>query len=179
MSTPVFGDYSNEATTIPDHAAATARAVAPATSLFDDLKAEAQKELDTDVTFAVRGREGYTITFDSQISSKEIVRWSKNAQGKKKRAEDADRRLVAGACIVEKNTGIYKNGEPVVDEEGDILTFRSWPFIDLFAGDNAAPTSIDSVIKFMGEGQMFSLNDALLAEAGYGDDIAPVDPTNG
>jgi|GEM_PF-6919955 len=172
MSESTFGGYATETEPTSNASAAPAEAVA-GLSIFDEILQEADVEQDFEEFFNVRGRDGITVSFNTDIGSRDIKRWADLGQGKRKRSKDADQRLIAGSCIVERNTGIYKNGVQAVDGTGEPLTFRHKAFIDTYAKDVFVKTAIDAVVKFMGEGQMFSMNAALYELAGFGDDIAP------
>jgi len=176
MSETTFGGYGTETATNTTPNSATPDA---GLSIFDELLAEADTEQDFTETFAIRGRDGWTASFSTDFGSRDIKRWANLGQGKRKRVQDADQRLIAGSCIVEQNNGLYKNGVQAFDSQGDPLTFRHQAFIDAYAKDAFVKTAIDAVVKFMGEGQMFSMNASLYELAGFGDDVTPVDPTNG
>lgn len=71
------------------------------------------------------------------------------------------------------NAGLTLNGQPVLDDAGDPMTFRSREFLTL-AG---AKTAADAVVKwYVTDGSLIALSRALLNAAGYLDDATEVDP---
>lgn len=179
MSDQTFGGYEHDINT-------TSLGKAPANtgiSLFDELLEEAKKPQDFTETFNVKGRDGFTITFDLDFGSRDIRRWNKLGQGRRKSTSDADQRIICGAMLVEQNTGIFKDGQQIMAPNGEELTFGHKAFIDAFTKDMFVKTATDAVMSFLGEGQAFSLCDALTELAGFGDKVdpldAPVDPING
>lgn len=148
---------------------------APRVSLLDELAAEAKKEIGRKVRYDISNRPGWSAEFETNIESDDFNRFRKAAQGKKKRPEDADPSIFSGMPLVEYNTGIYKHGELVEQENGEPLLFRSKEFVELFDG---AYTQVDAVVKFVGSGHVIAMGNALYAEAGYGDEVVPVDPTD-
>ena len=174
-----FGTYSqptNGVQTPAETLIGQERPAAPTrSSLLDDLAAEAKKEIGRKVRFDIAARPGWTAEFETNIESDDFTRFRKAAQGKKKRAEDADPTIFSGMPLVEYNTGIYKNGELVELADGDPMLFRSKEFVEMFAG---AYTQVDALVKFAGSGHVISMGNALYAEAGYGDEVTAVDPTD-
>lgn len=137
------------------------------------LALEAKKDLARTVTYDVSEREGWSAKYDTTISLEDYKRFSRVAQGKKKRPEDADLALLSGMALVEYNVGVYFNGALVEDTDGDALVFKSDAFIDMFGGTSG----VDALSKFMGDGHMVSIASALYREAGFGDEATPADPT--
>lgn len=145
-------------------------------SLFDELKAEAAEEIEDFVTFPIEKRPGYSAKFTLSLDAREIQRYERSAKGKRKNS-NSDPVIFSGLILVEKNTEILKNGQTVENPEtGEPLTFSDEEFIQIY-GKNL--NAIEALQKFMGDGALISTGTALLNEAGYGDEVAPEDPTNG
>lgn len=144
---------------------------------FELLKAEAEKEIERVVTYENTERPGFFMKFNAVIAGHEVQRYQRAAQGKKKRPEDAD--MIRGNVVMfaEKCVGIMHGKNVLTDPDGDDLTFTSEAFVDLFGG--AEGTVEASLKKFLGDAQIIKLGSSLLREAGYDDDMQPIDPTNG
>lgn len=182
-----FGEYSQPATTAPamhymppavQTQTAEHRTAAPAAtglSLLDELAAEAKKELGRKVRYDIANRPGWSAEFETNIDSDDFNRYRRSAQGKKKRAEDMDPTIFGGMALVEYNTAIYMKGVQVETADGEALTFRDKQFMGMFPD---AFTQVDALVKFIGSGHVIAMGNALYAEAGYGDEVAPLDPTD-
>ncbi|UGL61902.1 tail assembly chaperone [Arthrobacter phage EastWest] len=198
MTETTFGDYNVPADaepeapfepeqTAPAPAPAPRRArlseIAKSSNPFDELKAEAERDLDKFVTYENALRPGWFMRFKAVIDAREIKRYQQAAQGrgKKSRPEDAD--LIKGNSVLlhEKCVAILRGGiddeHIVVDDDGDELTFQSEEFIDLFTDDSGTVQA--ALQKFLGDAQIMKLAGSILGEAGYDDEMQPVDPTNG
>lgn len=187
MTEQTFGNYSQsaDAPAAPQAPAAHVPAqVGPAAvaaynsgaSLLDALAAEAKKEIGRKVRYDIANRPGWSAEFETNIDPDDFNRYRRAAQGKKKRTEDMDPTLLAGMPLVEYNTGIFHRGVLVELKDGDPLLFRSQEFLSMF-GDGVF-TQVDALVKFAGGGHVIAMGNALYAEAGYGDEVAPMDPTD-
>ena len=148
-------------------------------SLLDDLLGLANDAVSNVVTFPVTYRPGgWILEFDAVIAEHEIKRYRKASMGNKKRPEDADMSVGNAMALSEKNTAIYKTVDgrrvKVLDTEGDPLLLRSTEFLSAF-GKNA-PSHV-AVRKFLGDAETNALGQAVLKEAGWGEDLEPLDPT--
>lgn len=169
-----FGAPQTPAQTIAAPVAQTAPA-APAShreSPLDRLRKEANRKLEEFRTYDVEGRPGWQVKFSTAIEADDVKRYQKNAQGKRKRPEDADTIIAAVQPLIERNVGIYWNGDLLTDEAGEAILFGHREFISLYGDIDA----ITAVRTFMGDGQALSMGGSLYAEAGYGADMTPVDP---
>lgn len=155
-----------------------------ALSPFDALKEEASRDIDKFETFENTLRPGWFMKFRCVIDAPEIKRYQQHAQGpskKRRNPEDAD--LIKGNAVMlgEKCVAIMHGGTSeehiVVDSDGDELVFTSEEFVTLFADESGTVQS--ALQKFLGDAQLMKLAGAVLVEAGYDDDMQPVDPTNG
>jgi hypothetical protein len=93
-----------------------------------------------------------------------VERWQRNAQGKKKRAEDLNSLQLASQALIESNVAIFRNDAKVVDKDGDAMTLSSTEWVDIWGGP-----SLVAIRTFMGDGLCMSMGLAVLREAGYGD----------
>lgn len=141
-------------------------------SPLDILRKEAQRDVIEFRTYDVEGRPGWQVKFDTNIESDDVKRYQKNAQGKRKRPEDADPIIAAAQPLIERNVAILWNGDVLTDDKGEELLLGSREFISMFGDIDA----IYAVRKFLGDGQTLSMGGALYSEAGYGADLVPVDP---
>ena len=149
-------------------------------SLLDDLLGLASDVVTNVVQFPVKFRPGYIVEFDAVIAEHEIKRYRKASMGNKKRRdpEDADMSVGNAMVLSEKNTAIYKTVDgrrvKVLDTDGEPLLLRSTEFLSAF-GKNA-PSHV-AVRKFLGDAETNALGQAVLKEAGWGEDLEPLDPT--
>lgn len=150
-------------------------------SLLDELLGLAKDEVSNIVTFPVAFRPGgWILEFDAVIAEHEIKRYRKASLGEKKRRnpEDADMSVGNAMVLVEKNTGIYKTVDgkrvKVLDTDNEPLLLGSNEFLSAFGkGANAHV----AVRKFLGDAETNALGQAVLKEAGWGEDLEPLDPT--
>jgi len=164
MTETVYGTYEDApaVSSIPEPP--TGSPAVKASSLLDEIKQDAKKSLERKVTYEVSTREGYKLTFDVNIEKDDVERWQRNAQGKKKRAEDINTLQLASQALIESNVAIYRNDAKVTDETGDALTLGSTEWVDIWGGP-----SLLAIRTFMGDGLCMSMGLAVLREAGYGD----------
>lgn len=144
---------------------------------FEFLKAEAENEIARFVTYENTERPGFFMRFNAVIGGEELKRYQRAAMGRKKRPEDAD--MIRGnvTMFAEKNVAILHGNDVLTDADGDDLTFTSEAFVELFADKTGTVES--ALKKFLGDAQIVKLGTALVREAGYDDDLQPVDPTDG
>lgn len=153
-------------------------------SLFAELAAEAQAEINDDVFFPVEARPGWVLGFSSSINQKELTRYRKAAtQNGRRKAEDADLVIGNAMPLIEKSIGIYKldaegHRVQVIDPRTDRpLTLRSASFVSM---QGKGLDEVRALVKFLGaESKVSALGAALLKESGWGEDYAPLDPTEG
>lgn len=160
--TTTYGDFDTETRTVPEPPANTP--AISASSLMDEIRADAKKSLERKVTFEVVTRPGYKLTFDVNIEKDDVERWQRNAQGKRKRADDVNALQLASQALIESNVAIYRHDAKVVDGDGDPMTLRSKEWLDIWGG-----VSLMAIRTFMGDGTAMSMGLAVLKEAGYGD----------
>lgn len=154
-------------------------------SPFDLLKAESNREIEKVVTFQHPDRPAFFLRFNAVIDDREIKRYENHAKGGKKKNADPD--VTKGNCVMlaEKCVGLFtksKNGEKMIallDEDEDAMLLNSDAFLELYADKQGAlkGTVESAVKKFLGTAVITKMSSALLREAGYEDDLTPVDPT--
>jgi hypothetical protein len=158
----VYGTYEDSAvSTVPEPAHSPTPSVK---SMLDEIRQDAKKSLERKITYEVTTREGYKLTFDANIDKDEVERWQRNAQGKKKRAEDTNSLQMASQALIESNVAIYRNDAKVVDRDGDAMTLNSTEWVEIWGGP-----ALIAIRTFMGDGLCMSMGLNLLREAGYGD----------
>lgn len=129
-----------------------------------------------DTVIPHRYREGWAVRYSTEIDLEDIKRWRKAAKapGKAGRAGEVDELKLA--CIVLGNMceAIMRGGVELTDGQAQPLSFRSPEMRRLYD----ASTVADVVRKFYGhDPYLVGVLDALLVEAGVGDDVETLDPT--
>jgi hypothetical protein len=150
-------------------------------SLLDELLGLARTEVSNIQSYPVNFRPGgWVLEFDAVIAEHEIKRYRKASLGTKKRRdpEDADMSVGNAMVLIEKNTAIYKvidgKRKKVLDSDDNPLLLNSDEFLNAFGkGANAHV----AVRKFLGDAETNALGQAVLKEAGWGEDLEPLDPT--
>lgn len=177
MTEQTFGGYADE--TFP--ADLPAEGAAPL-SLLDELEAELAEEQDAKTRFPVSKRPGWVLEFEAVLGAPQIKRFNDTAKGKGK-AENADARVSNGMALIETNTGIFKeiDGELVklTDEKGNDLRLNSTRWLKMLGEPTTNPSAVRALCSFMGDAGVITMGAALLREAGWAEDLTPLDPTNG
>lgn len=120
-----------------------------------------------------RMRPGYAVRYSIEIDLERLEAWRKRARGKRGKTDDLRLALIALANLC---LGIERNGEALYDAEGEPLTFASSELRQLYGAARAG----DCVRKFYGNDPYLAATlDALLAEAGVGEEVGVADPTGG
>ena len=166
-----YGVPPEETTTAPslEKSPEAARSLSP----LERMKQERSRSLEKMLHYRVEGREGMVLKFTNIIDPEDLKRYQRNAQGRKKRPEDADNVLAAAQVLQEASRGIYIDGKLVASEDGSEWTLSHNEFIAMY-GDMGAPEAIKILL---GGPQLLSMADTLVSAAGYGADIETVDPT--
>lgn len=143
-------------------------------TVLDQLKDILSKKVERDAVFIeVPERPGVTIQISPNITQHQMRSWRKNAGEDTKNGMDATK--FACAVIGHTCTGIFVNGEQVVNEDGIGLTFASQAILDMTASTRPIP---DCVRAFFGiDPHVESAALAVLEAAGYSDTVETVDPT--
>lgn len=143
------------------------------TSPFADLAAAAAIDLFAPKRFPVLARPGYELELTPTMTPAKYRAAQKLAAGGGKvNLDKVDQALLNAKLIADHNTGIFINGKPIKDEDGDPLTVSSEPFLKLFK----TTTVREALIKFLGgEYRVIALGSALFTESGMGDDPEATD----
>jgi len=161
------------------HAAAPAETTTFGDSALDQLLGLAGAEISNKVKFPVTSRPGgFVLEFDAVISEPDIKRYRSAAQGKRKKAEDADMSVGNAMAIFEKNIAIYQDVDgklkKILDSDGDDLVVNSSTFVNAFGKGSVAHVAVR---KFLGDAETNTIGGAVLKAAGWGEDLEPLDPT--
>jgi hypothetical protein len=144
------------------------------TTVLDQLKDILAKKVERDpVYIEVPERPGVTIQVSPNITQHQLRSWRKNAGEDTKNGMDATK--FACAVIGHTCTGIFVNGEQVVNEDDIGLTFASEAILGMTNTTRPIP---DCVRAFFGiDPHVESAALAVLEAAGYSDTVEAVDPT--
>ena len=138
------------------------------------LRADLAAESKTDVTLPVPGRPIYAVRFRTDVSGDELDRWRKTAKSKR-HVDGIDAVKFAALILANTCLEVLRDGTPLLDSDGDPLTFRS---VELWKGTLEASTAAGGVLKFYGrDGHAVAASNAVLGESGWGEDLQPLDPT--
>lgn len=148
-------------------------------SLLDEFLDLANDEVTNIQQFPVKFRKGgWVLEFNCIISENDIKRYRKASLNGRKKLEDADRSVGSAMILIEKNTGIYKkiDGElkQIVAKDGDPLLLSHSEFLNAFGPKAQAHVAVR---KFLDDAETNTLGDAVLREAGWSEDLEPLDPT--
>ena len=170
MSVPTFGPpnltkYDDGEPGLPPEGDAT-----DLTRLRADLLAETK----TDTTLPVPGRPLYAVKFRTDVSGDELDRWRKTAKSKR-HVDGIDAMKFAALILANCCLEVIRDGQALLDTDGDPLTFRS---VELWKGTLEASTAAGGVLRFYGrDGHAVAASNTVLGESGWGEDLQPLDPT--
>lgn len=150
-------------------------------SLLDSLLGLAAEEISNIVYFPVTSRGGgFILGFDAVIGEPAIKRYRKAAQGTKKKIEDAETSVGNAMAMIETNIGIYKTVDGVRTQifgsDETPLLLNSDEFLHTFGPRQNAHAAVR---KFLGDAETNTIGGAVLKAAGWGEDLEPLDPTEG
>lgn len=143
-------------------------------TVLEQLKEVLAKKVEREPVFIeVPERPGVTVKVSPNITQHQLRSWRKNAGEDTKNGMDATK--FACAVIGHTCTGIFVNGEQVVNEDNIGLTFASDAILEMTATTRPIP---DCVRAFFGiDPHVESAALAVLEAAGYSDTVETVDPT--
>lgn len=145
-------------------------------TLLDQLKEEIAKEVTRpEIEMTVPERRGVDLRFSPNISADQLKAWRRNATNKKTGELDS----IKFACYVvgQTLTGIYFDGELVLDDEGNAITFASPVVMEMTNTDRPLPDAIRAFFAIDPHLENAALK--ILDYAGYGDEVDIEDPTKG
>ena len=153
----------------------------------DDLLGEfldaASEDTDNIVSFPVTNRNGdWSLEFNAIATESEIKRYDKNARtGKVRNGKGGQfsNALMSAQLLAEKNTAIYKGTGPdrkqVFDADGEPLLLNS----DELLSATGNPNDVRAAVRaFLGDAGTATMGGAVLREAGWSEDLTPLDPTD-
>jgi len=148
----------------------------PKMTILEQLKAEVSKEVTRpDIEMAVPERKGVSVRYSPNITNEQLKSWRRNATNRKTEELDA----IKFSCYVvgQTITGIYFDGELVLDDDGNAITFASPAVLEMTGTDRPLPDAIRAF--FAVDPHLESTALKILDHAGYGDDVEAEDPMKG
>lgn len=145
------------------------------TSDLDDLRAELNADVAPTTTIPVTGRPGYAVRFRTDFTGKELDKLRKLAKDKRM-VDGIDGVRFASLLLAATCQGITRNGRELAEdlELAKPVTFTSPELRELLGTVNADET----VRKLYGlEGHVDAAARRLMVEAGWGDEVDALDPT--
>ena len=194
MSTDIHGTDETIGFTTDDETGYTAEEAAftaqeaefdHSTDLLGEFLQAASDEIDNIVSYPVTNRPGdWSLEFNAMVSEMEIKHFNQVAGGGNRAARRGGKTgqfsnaKMCALILTEKNTGIYKgtgsDRQQVFDEDGDPLRLNSLEFI----GAMGHPDDVVAAIReFLGDAGTATMGGAVLREAGWSEDLTPLDPT--
>lgn len=141
-----------------------------ARSLYDELREEIVRDATPNVNFNNRMREHWTVEFSTDLPHHMLQALTRASTFNK---DEVNENILAAKILLNLCVGIYRSGEPVVDEHGNSITFSARSFEQAMGVDDP----VEAVrVFYKKDGYLNSTADALLRECGYGNDVRP-DPT--
>jgi hypothetical protein len=134
-------------------------------SVYDQMEAEVSALVTPPLVLVhpAVGMEAWTLTFMPVIEQDQFntwTRWATSRDGKKQ----LDNALLNRRVIAETCTGISKDGELLLDEDGDPVTFRDPELVKRYGG-----RAVDAVKGFIRlDGGVNALAERIVQAAGYG-----------
>lgn len=145
-------------------------------TVLDQLKAEVSKEVTRpDIEIPVPERKGVSVRYSPNITNEQLKSWRRNSTNRKTDELDA----IKFSCYVvgQTITGIYFDGELVLDDEGNAITFASPVVMEMTGTDRPLPDAIRAF--FAVDPHLESTALKILDHAGYGDDVETEHPMKG
>lgn len=127
-----------------------------------------------DVIVPHRFRPGWAVRYSTVLDSDDLKRWRKRATDRKGAKETVDETRMA--CIILANLcrALIRNGAEVLGPDEQPLTFAHPAVWKLYDAQRAA----DAVRGFYGNDPYLGATlEAVLAAAGVGEEVEPLDPT--
>ena len=142
-------------------------------SELDDLDAELTATVAATALIEVLGRDGYAVRCRTDFTGRDLDNIRKQARDKRY-SDGLDGIKVAGLLIALTAKAITRNGVDLVLDGESPVTFTSKPLQARYGTSSA----YDTVRAFYGlEGHVDAAGRRLMGEAGWGDEVYAVDPT--
>lgn len=153
-------------------------------SLLDDLRRELAAEVGPEpLRVEIATRPGYVVTFSTDISGDDFRNARKRAVIKGQRDWDGspvvDEARMSALLLATHSTGLIRNGEPLLDGDGEPMTLRSRELLDILGAHQVA----DGIRKLYGtEAELLAHGRALIRASGWNSDATEAGeegPTSG
>lgn len=133
-------------------------------TVLDELRKELKRVVkNPPVVLQVPSRPNMSIKYDTNIEAKMLQAWRKACRDKSM-PDNFDGLKFSTIVMANQAIEITFGGEVIVDEAGELLTFRNQAFVDMLD----AVGSIDAVRRLYGvDGHIFIAADEILRAAGY------------
>lgn len=133
-------------------------------TVLDELRVELKRVVkNPPISLQVPSRPEMKISFDTNVEAKMLQSWRKACRDKSM-PDNFDGLKFSTIVMANQAIEISFKGEVIVDEAGDLLTFRNQKFVDMLG----ALGSIDAVRRLYGvDGHIFIAADEILRAAGY------------
>lgn len=139
-------------------------------SLLDVLKEVAEPFDSPDVVFSVRTRDGWAVRYSTDIDADQLKLWQKRSKDQR---GDIEEIRLASIMLANLCVGLIRNGNDLTDN-GEPVTFAHPDIWRLYNASRAA----DAVRSFYSlDTYLVSTCNSLLREAGWGEEIQALDPT--
>ncbi|MGV2855431.1 hypothetical protein ACNPON_17775 [Glutamicibacter sp. AGC13] len=146
----------------------------------------ASEVTDNIVSYPVTNRPGdWSLEFNALVTEAEVKAYDKFARGNRsarragaKGGEFSNAKMSA-RLLAEKNTAIYKgtgkDRKQVFDQDGEPLLLNSDELLEATGHPDDVQASIRA---FLGDAGTSTMGGAVLREAGWAEDLTPLDPTD-
>lgn len=145
-------------------------------SVLDRLRTELSKKVERPtIQLEVPERPGVTVEISPNITQHQLRTWRKNSGENTKPGFDPTK----FACYVigHTTTGIFMDGQEVLSDAGNSLSFASPEILEMTDTTRPLP---DCILAFFGiDPHVEAAALAIMEAAGYGDEVETVDPTTG
>jgi hypothetical protein len=145
-------------------------------SVLDRLRTELSRKVERPtMQLEVPERPGVTVQISPNITQHQLRAWRKNSGENTKPGFDPTK----FACYVigHTTTGIFMDGQEVLSEAGNSLSFASPEILEMTDTTRPLP---DCILAFFGlDPHVEAAALAIMEAAGYGDEVETVDPTTG
>ncbi|KWW97398.1 hypothetical protein LI90_4370 (plasmid) [Carbonactinospora thermoautotrophica] len=140
---------------------------------LDLLRQDLAQHRVPDITLPVPGRDGYACRYRVDITGAQINELRRRCKSRK-HEDGVDGIKFAALLLAHAHTGLIRQGRELYGSDGEPLTFRHPELLELLGVASAS----EAVRRLYGlDGQVDAACRAVLREAGWGEDLAPVDPT--
>lgn len=158
-------DETEDVTTPAPAAKTTVHAASP----LDALRAEVQRELESEpVTYPVPGRPGWAARFNTNVSGDQLKAWGRKCTTRRGGKEDFDPLKLSKIVIANQCEALVLDGEDVWadGDEDDLINLTHPAFMEMIG----VSSGLDAVKAwYQSDGVIMQLGQQLLEDAGYTD----------